>query len=200
MINLLPPEEKENIVFARHNTQLRRWIAGAGCGLAGVFLVVLGGQVYLQQTTRSYEASIKASKQNLTDQKQTETLQRVKSIQDSLTLVVDVLSREVLFSKLLPQVGQIMPRGTVLEDLSLSTDGSTRTAFNLTARAKDYQSASQIVANLTDPANKLFEKVDLNNITLQPKDENDQYPYQASLRVLPSKDNPFLLLSKEAKP
>ena len=200
MINLLPPAEREEITFARYNTQLRRWIIGACVGLVGVVLVVLGGQVYLQQTTDSYASAITSSKDNLSRQKQSETLGRVNSIQSSLKLAIDVLSREILFSKLLEQVGQIMPKGTVLETLSLSTENPEQTAFTLTARSKDYQSASQIQANLEDPSNKLFEKVDLNSISLQPKSDTDPYPYVAILRVLPAKDNPFLLLSKEASP
>jgi hypothetical protein len=201
MINLLPPAEKEAITFARYNTQLRRWIAGACVGLAGVLVVVLGGQMYLRQTTQSYESAIATSKQDLEQQKQTETLKQVKDIQDSLKLVVSVLSREVLFSKLLQQVGQIMPRGTVLESLSLSTESETETAFDLTASAVDYQSASQVQVNLQDPNNKLFEKTDLINITCTPPAAGEAIPYpcKATLRVLPAKDNPFLLLNEEAR-
>jgi hypothetical protein len=201
MINLLPPAEKEAIMFARYNTQLRRWIVGACVGLAGVAVVVLGGQMYLRQTTDSYESAIATSKQDLARQQQTETLKQVKDIQNSLKLVVSVLSREVLFSKLLQQVGLIMPKGTVLENLSLSTESETETAFDLTASAVDYQSASQVQINLQDPANKLFEKTDLLNITCAPpnSDEPNPYPCKASLRVLPAKNNPFLLLSKEGQ-
>ena len=201
MINLLPPAEKQEITFARYNTQLTRWIIGAFVGLIGVVIVVFGGQMYLRQSTNAYESAIATSKQNLTQQKQTETLSRVKGIQDSLTLVVKVLSREVLFSKLLQQVGLIMPSGTVLEGLSLTTESETETAFDLTASAVDYQSASQIQVNLEDPANKLFEKADLINITCTPAgDEPTKYPCQAALRVLPAKENPFLLLNQESSP
>jgi len=200
MINLLPPAEKEALSFARYNTQLRRWIAGACMGLVGVLVVVLGGQMYLQQSTDTYQHAITSSKDRLAAQKQTDTLSRVKGIQDSLKLVVDVLSREVLFSKLLQQVGLVMPRGTVLENLSLSTIDAEQTAFDLTAKAADYQSASQIQVNLEDPRNKLFDKADLINISCKPPgDEPVQYPCQATLRVLPAKENPFLLLSKEVR-
>ncbi|HTE22155.1 MAG TPA: hypothetical protein VK674_03875 [Candidatus Limnocylindria bacterium] len=200
MINLLPPAEKEVIAFARYNTQLRRWIAGACIGLVGVVLVVLGGQMYLRQSADTFDSAIASSQQRLGAQKQAETLKQVKGIQDSLKLVVDVLSREVLFSKLLQQVGLVMPRGTVLENLSLGTDQAETTAIDLTAKAVDYQSASQIQVNLQDPANKLFEKADLINIACTPAaEEPNPYPCQVTLRVLPATENPFLLLSKEAK-
>jgi Tfp pilus assembly protein PilN len=199
MINLLPPEERRAITYARYNTQLRRWIVGGCVGLLGIVVVVLGGQMYLQQTTDDYQTAIAAAKQDLAAQKQSQTLKQVKDIQNSLKLVVSVLSREVLFSKLLQQVGQVMPKDTVLESLSLSTESETETAFDITASATNYQSASQVQVNLQDPDNKLFEKADLISITCAPaSDEPNPYPCKATLRVLPAKNNPFLLLSKEA--
>lgn len=199
MINLLPPEHKESIMFARYNTQLRRWIAGAMVGLAGVVAVVFGGQFMLQQNADSYQQAIDTNKERLAQQKQKETLEKTKGIQDSFKLVVDVLSREVLFSKLLPQVGLVMPSGTALEGLSLNTEDE-ETAFEITAVASDYTSASQIQVNLTDPANKLFQKADLVNITCTSEQtEPTDYPCRASMRVLPSTDNQFLLISEDNK-
>lgn len=200
MINLLPPVEKEAIMFARYNTQLRRWIAGGLLGLAGVILVVFSGNLLLRQSVQDYETSIEASKNRLSQHKQKETLEQVKSIQESFKLVVDVLSREVLFSKLLPQVGQVMPENTVLEALSLNTE-SEQTAFDITARARDFTSGSQIQVNLTDPDNKLFTKADLVNVSCPSKqDEPTPYPCTVSMRVQPTDENPFLLISPETKP
>jgi hypothetical protein len=199
MINLLPPIEKEEIMYARYNTQLRRWIVGAFMGLVGVVVVVLGGQMILRQSTNSYQHAIDESKARLAQQNQKETLEHVKDIQDSFKLVVDVLSREVLFSKLLPQVGLVMPSSTVLEELSPNTE-EEQTAFDLTASARDYVSGSQIQVNLTDPTNKLFEKADLVTVSCPAEQEEPtEYPCDVSMRVQPAKENPFLLISSEAK-
>lgn len=198
MINLLPPAEKDAIMFARYNTQLRRWIAGAIAGLAGVVLVVFGGNMLLQQDIDAYEQSVTASKDRLAQQDQSGTLQQVKGIQDSFKLVVDVLSREVLFSKLLPRVGQVMPPGTVLEGLSLNTE-SEQTAFDITAQARDFTSGSQIQVNLTDPENKLFQSADLVNVSCPSQQEDPSlYPCSVSMRVLPAEENQFLLINPEA--
>lgn len=199
MINLLPPAEKEEIMFARYNTQLRRWIAGGLLGLTGVILVVFSGNLLLKQSVQDYESSIATSKSQLANQKQKETLGEVKSIQESFKLVVDVLSREVLFSKLLPRVGQVMPEGTVLEGLSLNTENE-QTAFDIAARARDFTSGSQIQVNLTDPENKLFSKADLVNVSCPAsQDEPTPYPCTVSMRVQPSEESQFLLISPEVK-
>ncbi len=199
MINLLPPAEKDAIIYARYNTQLRRWILGSLIGLAGVIIVVLGGNIILQQNISDYDKAIASSKEQLKQQNQTETLEQVKGIQDNFTLVVDVLSREVLFSKLLPRVGQVMPTGTVLEGLSLTTEGE-QTAFDLTAKATSVATGSQIHTNLTDPDNKLFKKADLVNVTCpSEQEEPSPYPCTVTMRVLPADANEFLLMKKEDK-
>lgn len=195
MINLLPPKEKEAITFARFNVQLRRWIVGALVGLAGVMAVVYAGQFIVKQSVQDYERAIDESKARLVAQDQKQTLQAVGEIQDSFKLVVDVLSREVLFSKLLPRVGQVMPAGTVLEGLSLNTENA-QTAFDLTAGARDFTSGSQIQVNLTDPNNKLFAKADLVNVSCSSdQDEPTDYPCKVTMRVLPAETNQFLLIN-----
>lgn len=199
MINLLPPIEKEAITYARYNTQLRRWIFGALIGLAGVVMVVLGGNIILQQSVDSYEQAIATGKEQLKKQDQKKTLEEVKGIQDNFKLVVDVLSREVLFSKLLPRVGQVMPTGTVLEGLSLTTEGE-QTAFDLTAKAESVAAGSQIHINLTDPENRLFKKADLVDVSCpSEQEEPSPYPCTVSMRVLPADTNEFLLMKKEDK-
>lgn len=197
MINLLPDEDKQAIAYARYNSQLRSWIFGAFIGLAGVLLVVLGGQLMINENIDSFDQAIAANKQTLQEQDQKKTLENAKNIQQNFQLAVDVLSREVLFSKLLPRVGQVMPSGTVLENLSLNTE-SEETAFDLSARAKDINTGSQIQVNLTDPDNKLFQKADLVNISCK-TDEENLYPCSVSMRVLPTETNEFLLINPEDK-
>lgn len=199
MINLLPPTEKETIIYARYNTQVRRWIIGTLAGLIGVGLVVFGGNIILQQSINDYDQAIQTSKEQLKQQDQQNTLDEVKAMQGNFTLALDVLSREVLFSKLLPRVGQVMPHGTVLEGLSL-TASDEQTAFDLTAKARNVAAGSQIHTNLTDPDNKLFKEADLVNVTCPSKQEDsDQYPCTVTMRVLPADTNEFLLIKKEGK-
>jgi hypothetical protein len=195
MINLLPPAEKEAVAFARYNTQLRHWIVGALVGLAGVVVVVFFGQMYLQQNVDAFQKSIDTKKQQLAAQKQKETLDQVKGIQDSFKLVVEVLSREILFSELLPQVGATMPKGAILENLTLNTEG-TQTAFDLSANAVNYESGSQVHANLADPDNNLFEKADLVSISCSTPEESNPYPCTVQVRVMPAQNNKFLLLNR----
>lgn len=200
MINLLPSDLKNSLTFAHHNTKLVKVIIGLSIGIAGIVIIIIAGLFYLHQETNSYKTSNKEAETVLKQQKETETIARVQDISSSLKLVVNVLSQEVLFSKLLRQVGSLMPANTALKDLRLSSqlDGG----IELTAVAKDYNSATQIQVNLEQRPDTIFEKTDLVNITCKSGQDTDPaYPCQASLTAVFSKDNDFTLLNlKEAKP
>jgi hypothetical protein len=81
--------------------------------------------------------------------------------QNSL-LRVWLLGTEIRFSDLIQAIGSDMPSGTVLGSLSLSKINGT---IDLSASAKDYNSAAQIAVNLKDSKNNLFSKVDIVSVT-----------------------------------
>ncbi len=196
MINLMPPAHKESLSYARRNSALLKWILGIGVGALGIVLFAGGSLFYLKQDTRSLQRSIEASEADLKIQDEAETLKRVDEISGRLKLVVDVLSKEVLFSKLLQQIGLVMPSGTILQDLRLNKD--LQGGIDLTIGAVNYNAATQVQVNLQDPANGIFEKADLQNISCSTEEDVGDYPCQVEIRALFIKDNnPFLLLNQE---
>jgi Tfp pilus assembly protein PilN len=193
MINLLPSDMKTSLAFAHHNTKLIKIIIGLGIGTIGIILILAVGYLYLQQEVNSAKTSIKDSEASLKQQNETETLARAQEINSSLTLVVDVLSQEILFSKLLREVASVIPPNTVLQDLSLSSelDG----ALNLEIGAKDYNAATQVQVNLEQRPDSIFERADLNGVNCRTADAEDAaYPCTANLTAIFSKDNNFTLL------
>lgn len=196
MINLLPSDMKTSLSFAHHNTKLVKVIVGLGIGIVGIFIILLGGFIYLHQEVNSAKTSVKDTETFLKQQHEPETIAQVQDISSSLKLVVDVLSQEILFSKLLRQVGSVMPPNTVLQDLSLSNELNGSIA--LKAGAKDYNSATQIQVNLEERPDSVFAKVDLENISCKSDQDIDPtYPCKASLIAVFKKDNNFTLLNPE---
>lgn len=189
MINLLPPDVKEDMRYARRNTILRKWLASSLVGFAGVLLIIASGVWFIDQSTKSQQRQVDQARQQLQDQKLQETQKRVSEISDSVKLVADVLSRQILFSKLFEQIGSVMPANTTLESLNIST---IEGGISLSARAVDYQSATQVQVNLANPENKIFQNADIQNISCQndPESENP-YPCSVSIRALFAKDNTF---------
>lgn len=191
MINLIPTDHKQSIAYARYNTKLVGWLLGIVIAVAGLAVVAGGGLFYINQDINNYKQSIAESEKSLKEENEEETLARVEEISGRLSLVVNVLSREVLFSKLLPYIGSLMPSGTVLENLSLSREQAG--GIDLSIRARDEFAASQALANLKADENLLFTAADVNKITC----ENDTgYACSVSIRAVLVNENPFLLLNQ----
>lgn len=194
MINLLPQDRRDSIDYARKNVLLLRWIMIILIAILLLIVIAGGSLFYLKQDVKAREESIAKNKQSLSDQKEEETLKRVSEISGRLSLVVDVLSREVVFSKLIPHIGSLIPDGAALNGLSLSRD--TEGALDLSISALDYNTASQALINIQASESLLFEGADANNVTCEGITEGP-YPCLVSIRAVLVKDNPFLLLNQE---
>jgi Tfp pilus assembly protein PilN len=194
MINLLPPNQKQNIMYARRNTHLRKWVTGLTFVLIGMFVFLAAGHFYIASATARYNKQVAAAKESLKTQQLEETEKRLQDLNNNLKLIVQVLSKEVLFSKLLRQVGAVIPPGAVLESIELS---KVEGGIDLKAKATDYDTATRIQVNLQDPNNKLFDKVDIIQVSCTPT--TDTYKCSIIMRALFTKNNPFLFINNGVK-
>jgi hypothetical protein len=206
MINLLPKDQKNSIKFARRNVKLMHWSFGM-LGIIAIMIALWGaGYFYLNSTIANYSRGVEQKRNDLKAQKLEETQTRVENLSNNLKLILQVLSKEVLFSKLLQQIGSVMPDGSVLSAIDIS---KVEGGLDLVATAKDYDTATQIQVNLQDKDKKLFQKVDIVSVscdegpatssttTTQDVTEN-KYPCTVSLRALFGDKNPFLFINKSA--
>lgn len=187
MINLLPKDVKVTLAYARRNTILRKWITASAFGVLGIVVVLAAGQLFIVRSTHSWQKQVNATNEQLSAQQLEQTQAHVSEISDSIKLAIQVLSKQVLFSKLLTQVGAAMPPGSSLQSLSIS---SLEGGIDLTAVATSYQTATQVQINLADPDNKIFETADIVNITCLDSG-SDEYPCRVTIRALFAKDNNF---------
>ena|SRR5436190_910961 len=180
MINLLPPEYSLRLHSTHQNAVLRRWLSVMLLASVGLIFILAVGWIYIDQQNRNLSHNIDSLKQQLAADDLAGTQSKAKAITANIKVINQVLSREIRFSDLIKQIGSVMPPGTVLSGLTLtSADG----ALDLSANARDYTSAAQIAANLSDPKNKLFTKVDIVNITCQSGSTN-AYPCSAQFKAL----------------
>jgi Tfp pilus assembly protein PilN len=192
MINFLPPELKDTYRYAHRNVSLLRWAIMFGVGLVGLIVISGAGLFYLQNQTSSYTAQVDSSNASLKKQNIGSVQRQVTDISNNLKLVVQVLSREVLFSKLLTRLGAVTPANTVLTNLSIAqiTGG-----IDITAKTTDYNAATQLQVNLADPKNQIFSKADIVSISCNDADPTAKYPCTVTLRALFSNTNPFLFIN-----
>lgn len=200
MINLLPPEVKENILYARRNTMLLRWLVALAIGIAGVMAVIGFGYLYLSQTTKNTAQQAEMLREDLERQKLTETQAQVTDMGSDLDTAVQVLSKRILFSDLIKRIGTISPPGTVLTGLDLSEiDG----AIDLRFLASNYLAASRLHVNLQNPENQIFQKAEPTFVQCgsENTDEaSEDYPCSTNIRALFGDNSPYLFINKGADP
>ncbi len=186
MINLLPPGLKSSYRYAHLNAKLLRWMGVFGLAIIGLVVISAGGLFYLYQTSRSYDIQISSLNRTLKEH-----------ISNNLRLAVKVLSKEVLFSKLLTHLASITPSNANLTDLNISQE---QTGIDITAETTDYNAATQLQVNLSDPNNKLFTKADIVSISCESNSDSGtstKYPCSVVIRALFVKDNPFLFINNK---
>lgn len=192
MINLLPLQQREAIMYARRNTKLLRWVIGLAIVMVLMVLLWAVGYAVIDRSIASYEQQIASKEVDLQNQQAGETEQRVQAFSNNMKLIVKVLSQQVVFSQLFREVGAVMPPGTVLSNLDISeVDGG----IDLVIQAENYDAATQAQVNL-EAENKLFEKADIISVTCG---SAGQYPCTANLRALFTSNNPFLFLNQSSE-
>jgi Tfp pilus assembly protein PilN len=196
MINLLPPEIKTGYSYGRKNVVLRKWIAIFLIALVGLAVIGTYGLLAIKQSSLSYDKKIAVATNQLKKDNYEATQKQVKEVSGNFQLVVKVLGQEVLFSKLLQQMGKIIPPNASLTSLNIIQVSG---GIDITAAAIDYNTASQVQVNLADPDNKIFSKADIVGITCNGTSTNtaNTYPCSVSIRALFANDNPYLFINSK---
>lgn len=194
MINLLPPDIKQHYLYGARNTTLLRWSLAFVVGLLGLGVLATYGLLTLQNSSNSYSEQVATAQQQLAKQDLQGTEKQVKELSADFKLVVQVLSQEVLFSKLLRQIATVIPSSAILTGLTIN---QTSGGIDITAAAKDYDTATQLQLNLQDPANKIFSKADIVSITCSTSAQNASYPCSVQIRALFSNSNPYLFINSK---
>lgn len=197
MINLLPPEYKENILYARRNRSLLNWTTALVGSLILIILIIATGYILMNNSINNQSERTAAAQQHLKDEKIDETKAQLAEISTNTKLILQVLSREILFSQLLKQLGASLPSGTTLQSIEID---KVQGGITLKALAKDVQSATQIQVNLSDPQNKIFQKADIESITCGGEDAKSDFRCTVQLRALFANNNPYVYISNTSKP
>jgi hypothetical protein len=196
MINLLPPNVKNGYRYGRRNVALRRWVVVMLTALVGLGALGTYGDLRLHQASVDTKHQVDSATQVLQEEHLTLTKNRVEDISNSLKLAVQVLSREVLFSKLISQIGAAMPKGANLTGLNIAQVSG---GLDLVAEATNYTTATQVQVNLTNPAHKIFGKVDINSINCDGSSTDTAFPCSVNLRALFNDTNQFLFINQGGK-
>lgn len=161
MINVMPDDLKKEIRSARVNVVLTRYIVVIL--LAFSFLVLLLGGSYVVLT------QAKASAQALTNSNQARnavyntTKTQVTALSSRLSEAKSILDQEILYSKVLKNIGQQMPVGTVIDSVVLDTASFSGTPLSLKAYAKTNDAAAALRQKFQ--SSPIFSKVTFDSVS-----------------------------------
>ncbi len=177
MINLLPTDMKTEIRAARTNVILVRYI-----GLLALAFIVLGGVVYgsamvLQFTQQNAEQLIQTNDVQAGIYSQTKT--EVDALSASLSGAKTILNDEIRYSQVLIDLGQLMPPGTILDELSLDQASFSGTPTTLTAYARTTEEAVQLQEQFR--SSTLFSSINFQ--TMEANGGINGYPVSVSMTV-----------------
>jgi Tfp pilus assembly protein PilN len=208
MINLIPDEMRINNRYALRNVRLLRYTAIALLTMASIVAITGISILNMNRTEGSLQQQSDAQKQKLVAYKPIQD--KSKQLSDQLTTINTLLSRQINFSELLPNIAKLMPPGAVLRELDFTTSdilggaavtsGSSSVAssaagqkpFLLQASVKDRAIASTLLENIK-ASKDIFTDADIVSINQSTTGVstdanslpsiNSRYPYQITINA-----------------
>lgn len=176
MINLLPPDVKTARRFGKRNRAL----------LSASFMLLLVGaaSAVVMFFNAGLAAREKSSLNNEIAAKQTQTAELTKirseleKLDSDLKTIEKLYDGEIIFSVLMPQIGGLLPAGTVLNGLTLT--GGADDPLNLEIDMQSQELAAVFQQNLVN--SDIFEAADITNITSKGEGgADDKYLFSATV-------------------
>lgn len=159
MINLLPPEVKANVRFAKYNVTVLQYIIVVVLAVFIVISLMLFGRLTLTSTKEDIEKVVASDRERIAE------LASVNEVAGSFAGKIDtigtILDNEVRFSLLLKEIGALMPNGAKLSSLVLSQD--TSQAIRLTVDITTAEKAGVLQQNIVESC--LFAGADILSVT-----------------------------------
>lgn len=194
MINLLPDVVKEEIVFGRRNLVLRRWILLVFIVVIGVGAMGVIGNMYINKNIKTMQSVAEITQARISSQNLESTQNDIKNLSNNFKTVTQLLSKQLLFSKLFVKIGGIIPNGAILSGITIN-DINSALDLNIASLTKD--AANQSFINISDTKNGLFDKADLISINCSASTEKitTKYPCTANIKVVMKADSSFYFLN-----
>lgn len=182
MINLLPPEEKRQLAASRANSLLLRYnifLVGA-LGFLGVAIAVT--YVFLTSINATAEQTVTNNQKEVAGFAAIQTQEQ--QFKSNLATAKQILDKEVIYTKAILAVSRLLPRGIVIQNLSLDAQ-TFGTETTLSVQAKSLTAAVDLKNSLEE--SPLFSNVHFESIATSDSSASG-YPVAVSLAVTIDKD------------
>lgn len=160
MINLLPYDEKRQIRASRLNSVLMRYFVILWVG--GFFVAAVFATSYITLTNTKDSADSLLTQNQTKSSAYASVQQQAEQISSNLSLARNVLSQQILYSKVLTGIAQVTPQGTVIDKLTLSP-ATFGTSISLQAYAKSSDDA--LALKTAYQSSPIFSNVTIQNLS-----------------------------------
>lgn len=179
MINLLPPDEKKQLSASRTNSLLLRYNIFLLGALAFLLLAIGVTYVFLTTTQTTAENTVVQNAEQVVSYANIQ--QQEQQFKDNLATAKEVLDKEVIYTKAILAIAQLLPSGIVLQNLSLDAQ-TFGTQTPLVVQAKSLAAAVSLKNSLEQ--SPLFSNVHFLSINATPTTGGGSaYPVSVTLNV-----------------
>ncbi len=117
MINLLPPDIKQEIIFARKNVMLVQYCVLAGIVGLALVAILFFGLTIMSNDERLIKKAITEREATLASLKSSED--EAQELASQITTIGSLLNTELNYSDVIVQIGSLIPEGATLQNLDL---------------------------------------------------------------------------------
>ena len=205
MINLIPYDYKEQIIYGRRNKVLIKWIVAMAVAMAVIAAVSIAGILFMHKTTVDYKKTVDLNKEQLTSQNTEQSYKELETLSKNFKTVTDIASQQLLYSKLIQKIAPLLPSDTTINGIDLAQG---EYSLDLIVNGPSDKSVTQAFVNISSKENGIFEKADLLSVNCKSGDANsnntsnssDEAPCKASIKGLLAKDSSlYYINSKQGK-
>ncbi|MBI4101049.1 hypothetical protein HY441_01070 [Candidatus Microgenomates bacterium] len=120
MINILPPDIKQQINYSKRNVRLLRYLLLSALVLGLVLVLVGGSYIYANRQIKQLEKTLATRQQERQDYKDIEA--KVQTLQSNLGLIEKLFTEKTKFSVLLNDLSAVLPDGSYINEITLTGD------------------------------------------------------------------------------
>lgn len=176
MINLLSDEKKAEIRAGRANVIILNYIFMLLAALALLIVILVGSYITLSVTRSDAQARVAQNDSKTTQYKATED--KAKAYRNNLATAKQILDKEVVYSQLMIKIAQAVPKGVVLDQLSLDPK-SIGAPITINAHARNQNDAVALKTSF-EKQTSLFSDVHFEQIQFE-ESSNGGYPVAITL-------------------
>lgn len=148
MINLLPPDIKQEIIYSKRNSVLLHYTV-----LVGAVMIILAGalmaaRLYLNSQIDSVSLQIQEKEAQIAKYKDLEST--AKTLNARIVSIQKIQKDQAKFSVLLDDLAKNIPQGTAITSLTLT--GNDKAPVQIKVKAVDYKTATSVREGISKSA------------------------------------------------